>query len=246
MDVFEKFNIITKNNERLYIEDLSIRDYTLEGSTPVSMKIGDERISARAWGKLLFKITEYLQKHHPKTKEELLDFRTEWSKACPFSLEKKSNFQPFLDDIYINLNHTALHSVWLIQDLLNFFGENIEDCTLLIKRPPTIEPEEVRAFVIETMKRKFSFYLTERKMSDDQVAVVLRNMDYINSVLAKTAFGKTYFNFYLLDTPQYVSNIKSKFLKEVPFSNGWSEKKQAIAQRTLDRYTSFCGQYFKD
>ena len=54
------------------------------------------------------------------------------------------------DNLYINTNHTAVHSVWLIQDLLDFYCVDKENVTLLIKRPPSIEPQEVKDYITNT------------------------------------------------------------------------------------------------
>ena len=81
MNVFEKYGVILKNKERFYTESLSERDYYLEGATPVYLMIDDNFISDHSWNGIVPKIANYLQKKSPKKLDELLEYRTNWSKT---------------------------------------------------------------------------------------------------------------------------------------------------------------------
>lgn len=243
MNIFEKYNILLRGNERFYTEDLNERDYVLEGATPVYIMIDDKYLSERSWIGLIPKLAIYLQSKSPKTSEELISYRTGWTKTPMFTTEKRINFQPIFDNLYINTNHTAVHSVWLIQDLLDFYCVDKTNITFLIKRPPSIEPQEVRDYVKTEIKMHFSDYLRSKKMDQISIEKVINGIEIMNKYLAM--ISKSYYDFFLLDNTYTISNYKSKFLKDCSKYVQWSEKQMTAVKRYLDLYTKFCGTFFK-
>ena len=101
MNIFEKHNILLRGNERFYIEDLNERDYVLEGATPIYIMIDDKYLSERSWIGLIPKLALHLQSKSPKSKEELISYRTGWTKTPMYTAEKRINFQPIFDNLYI-------------------------------------------------------------------------------------------------------------------------------------------------
>ena len=243
MTILEKHNIILKGNERFYIENLNERDFVLEGATPVYLLIDDKYISERSWIGIIPKLAIFLQSKNTKTKQELLNYRTEWTKSQIFSEDKRINFKPVFDGLYINTNMTAVHSVWLIQDLLLLFGEDISKVTLLIKRPPSIEPKEVRDYVKSEIKMHFADYLRAKKMDQESITKVISGIETMNKYLAK--ISKPYCDFYLLDNTYTIANYKSRFIKDCSKYVNWTEKQMLLVKKYLDLFTSFCGKYFR-
>ena len=243
MNVYEKYGVVVKNKERFYVETLYERDYLLEGATPVYLLINDIYISDRTWIGLLPKIANYLQKKYSKSVDELLSFRTQWSKQAVFSDVEKINYSLAFDRVYLNTNHTAIHSVWLIQDLLDYFGVNKEMTTLLIKRPPSIEPKEVKDFVKQQVKEEFKSFLIDKKLEEKAINNVINGIEILNTYLQKIT--KTYNDFYLLDNSLVFANCKSRLLKNIHKYVSWNEKQLTAAKKMLDLYTMFSAKYFK-
>lgn len=242
MSLYDKYNIVLTNNERFYVESLTERNFVLDGATPIYLMVGDTYLSERSWIGLIPKIAIHFQKLNPKSPEELLEYRTPWSKTQIFTYEKKTNYSPVFDSMYINTNHTSVHSMWLIQDLIKFYNIDPNECTMLIKKPPLIEPKEVIDHVLEYVRGHFIDFLREKKLDKETIERVTKGMDFINKIQAK--LNKNYYNFYLLDNPYNVANHKSRFLKDYKKAIDWDEKQLSIAKKYLDLYTDFCNGYF--
>lgn len=242
MTIYEKYNILLKGRERFYIEDLRERDFVLEGATPVYILIKDKYISERSWVAFLPKLASYLQSINHIDKELLLNYKTTWSKSSIYSTEKRINYKHIFDDLYINTNHTAIHSVWLIQDLLIFYGVDIAQVTLVIKRPPSIEPVEVKNYIKKEMKEMFASYLYGKKIDVDKISVIVNNIEALNKLLGK--MSKSYDDFFLFDNSNALSNYKSKLLKSCEESMLCNEKQLLTIKKHLNLFTNFCSVYF--
>jgi len=242
MNVFEKYGVIEKSRERFYKENLLDRDYYLEGTTPVYLMIDDVFISDRTWVGIIPKIALYLQNKDPKNLDVLLEFRTSWSKAQIYSCEPRTNYSPVFDGLFINTNHTALHSVWFIQDLLDFYLIDKKNTYLLIKRPPSIEPKEVKDYVKNVIKECFYDYLKEKKYDDAMIIRIIKGIESLNKFLV--GISKTYNDFYLFDNTLVLANYKSRLLKEINNFSNWADTQKQTAKKYLDIYTGFCTTYF--
>lgn len=157
-------------------------------------------------------------------------------------MEPKTNYSPIFDGLFINTNHTALHSVWFIQDLLDFYLVNKEDTYLLIKRPPSIEPKEVKQYVKNEIKQCFFEYLKEKEYDDNFANKVIKGIESLNKFLL--GISKTYNDFFLFDNTLVLSNYKSRLLKEINNNPNWNEAQTQTAKKYLDIYTCFCTSYF--
>lgn len=242
MNVFEKYGVILKNKERFYTESLSERDYYLEGATPVYLMIDDNFISDHSWNGIVPKIANYLQKKSPKKLDELLEYRTNWSKTQVFSVEKKTNYSPIFNNLFINTNHTSLHSVWLIQDILNFYSIDKNGTYLLIKKPPAIEPKEIKEFVKGEIKNCFIEYLKNKKYDEFKIKKVVNGIELLNKYLFN--ISKSFNDFYLFDNPITLSNYKSRLLKDIRKYVNINERQMKTIKKYLDIYTIFCTDYF--
>ncbi len=156
-EVFE--NVVFDGKRRYYIEDLTERDYSLENTTPYQLDILGRAIEEHSWGNLLCRTTELLLDLFPEYREKLLEFKCPWTKAQMFSLEEKTNYKPINGGFYINCNHTALHSCWFLQDLLDYFKIDKSSVSFLIHRPSSAEPKKVKDYVEQRFKRNFADYI---------------------------------------------------------------------------------------
>ena len=112
MELFDKYNIVFKNKQRYYVESLIDRDFNLEYSTPYYFSCGTKVIKEKSWANIITRIVNYLQSCFSVSEETLLNFRTNWSKSAIFSKEKRTNFAEISNGLFVNVNHTAVHSVW--------------------------------------------------------------------------------------------------------------------------------------
>lgn len=246
MSIYDDNGVILKGKERFYNESLTERDFNLEGCTPIYLLIDGDYVSDRAWIGMLPKIFNYLQRRNPKDIDELLNYRTKWTKTPIFSITKRTNFSPTYNGLYMNTNHTALHSMWVVQDILAYYQADFSTASFVIKRPPSAEPKEVRDLVKEENKRAFGEYLYENGYSEERTRQLIEFIESANLVLQK--ISKFYNDFYLLDNPLTLSNYKSRYLREIPkyYMPKDQEAAYAIAKESLDAYSTFFGNYFRN
>lgn len=211
-EVFE--NVVFFKKRRYYIEDLTVRDFSLENTTPYQIKIGDTIIEEHAWVKLLCEVTKYLLKESPKTNEELLNFSCHWTKTKMFATEKKTNFKIIYEGLYLNCNHTALHSCWLLQNILDLFSIDKSSVYFLIHRPCGAEPANVKEYIEKRFIRCFLDYLmVDRNINDCDALDVIKSFEYINKLLASVS--KSYTNFFLFDDNATLQNYSKKVEDEI-------------------------------
>ena len=238
MELFDKYNIVLKDKQRYYVESLTERDFSLECSTPYYFSNKAKVIKEKSWVNIIVKIANYLYTEKAIEKETLINYRTSWSKSAMFSVEKRTNFLKIDCGLYINVNHSAEHSVWLIQDLLDLFKINKNDCRLVIKRPPFCEPKEVVDYIEREMHSGFIQFLTDHKKIERERAIkIANNIIILNKYLAK--MSKAYNNFYLFDNVQYLLNYKAKFFKVLPKHVRFSEKQVCLCHMYLDYLTEY-------
>lgn len=239
-EVFE--NVVFDGKRRYYIEDLIERDYSLENTTPYQLDILGRAIEEHSWGNLLYRTTELLLDLFPEYREKLLEFKCPWTKAQMFSLEEKTNYKPINGGFYINCNHTALHSCWFLQDLLDYFKIDKSSVSFLIHRPSSAEPKKVKDYVEQRFKRNFADYIKIHYQKDAEYAdKVIRMIEkYLNPMLIK--ISKSYTNLFLFDDNATASNYIKK-IREMIDGNYRMEDK---AKKALNRYLNYLQQYYKE
>ena len=239
-EVFKKYNIFLFGTERIYSQSLIERDYDLENTIPYFLIIDNRlRLTFKAWTTTIIEIVTYLQKYYPLPLEELYNFRTKWSKAQIFGPNKFiANCKQIDNNLFVSVNFTALHSLWFIQDILQFYKIDLSTCHLLIHRPPSAEPKEVQNIVSKVVKESFTSYLVDEKnKSADFAKKVVDNFKYFNKVLFQ--ISKSKYDFFLIDSASTLSNYKSRVLIDYKKYTVWSEKQLKIAKECLDYYTDF-------
>ena len=214
-DLIKKYNLTFVNGDRVYIIDLKTNDFLFENTTPFYFKYDNDEIYCSSWKNLLPKVFSILNNKFPKTEATLLEIKNDWGKQDVFSKIKLSNYVSVTPNIYMNCNHTSLHSFKTLQLLLNEYKINFEECVFVIKRQPCAEPKEVKEFYLNETKNKFKFYLKYVKnLSDSSVEIVLKNIDIINkNHLQKLSKG--YSDFYLIQNPQIFLNYMYKIVEDI-------------------------------
>lgn len=237
-ELFKKYNLFFDGKKRKYVYPLPEKLFDMEYTTPLSITIGNDVLKVSSWGELITELIKYLLSFYPKNVDDLLKYKTKWSNAYIFSNEKKINHVEIRPDLFVNLNHTALHSCWLVVDLLTFFNIDFSLCKLVIHRMPKAEPEEVRNFIRKNAKEDFRKYLVRYKLfSDEKIAKIIKNIDYLNNVFAKRHSG--YDDLYLFDDALLFSTSKSKFIPEFAKTTNDYEKNSVLAKKYLDYLSDF-------
>ncbi len=234
-------NIVFSGLRRYYVEDLTQRDFLLEGSTPYQIELCGMVLQDNSWGNFLCKVALLLLDKFPEKKEQVLDFRTQWTKTAMFTTVKKTNAKPLNENLYLNCNHTALHSCWLLQDLLDFFNIEKSSVKFLIHRPSSIEPVPVREHIEKLFVMGFKEYLKRVRDYDEEkcektVGVIYK---YLNPALC--TISKSYTNLFLFDDTATLANYVKKIKDNIEGSVKFDPK----AKKVLNKYLNFLWDYYK-
>ena len=253
-ELFAKYNCLTDGFKRNYSMSVNERRYDMESTEPVELSIHVDRswdyqdddsksytihrFTNNSWLRLIEAVALYLQEKAPKSKEELLAFRTEWSDAAIFTdYNAFANMVEF-GDIYLSVNFTATHSSWIIGDLLEFYGVAKHGCDLIYHRVPTSEPEEIRNYVEELRKKEFKGFLMNNKQLDEEKADrIVNSFKAFNKMLSRMAYN--FGNFFLLDNTTILSNLKSKLMIDIDKYAALTDKQKNSMKKYLDYYTDY-------
>lgn len=213
-DLFKKYRMeISSNGQHYYDENLMERDYSLECTTPIKFIHNAFCIENGSWKNIMPAIVNYLFFISSKSKEEALNLRTNWTKQAYFYEGNiKSNLILLDNGLYLNGNFTAAHSVWCLQDLLDFFEIPRNECTLIIHRPSNAEPIEIREYFRKERQEKFKIYLnTLYQYDDERCKKIIDNIDYLSKKYLST-FSTSYDDFFLFDSYSTFLNYKARML----------------------------------
>ena len=239
-EVFE--DVVFEGKRRYYIEDLTIRDYSLENTTPYQLDIMGNIIDEHSWGAMLSKVSNLLLNLFPDYNEKILSFQCKWSKQLMYSLEQKTNYKVVKEGLYINVNHTALHSCWFLQDLLEFFNIDLSKVHFLIHRPSSAEPQRVKDYIEQRFKKNFSYFICNvyKKPEEYSNKVISVFEKYLNPML-KT-ISKSYTNFFLFDDNATLYNYVKKVREKISSSMKFDDK----AKKVLNKYLDYLVKYYKE
>ena len=256
-ELFKKYNILTDGLQRRYVINAFERKYDLDYVTPIEIGIlvpneWEQTISDagivykgsyhkvfenRSWVQILKELVIYLQSKEPKTKEDLIAYRTDWSKAAIFSASKTiDNMVEIEDGLFFSVNYTATHSTWIIGDLLSFYG--IKYGYIVVHRTPAAEPKEIREVVGRIRREEFKEYLCLHcGKTEERADKIVKNFETLNKILNK--MGTSYNDFFLFDETLALSNYKAKLLKDLYKYVSWDDKQIKVVQTYLDYLTNF-------
>ncbi len=239
--MIETNNVIFEGKRRYYVEDLSQRDYFLESTTPYKLEFKDYCLNETSWGELLRNFTYLLLTLYPEFDKKILEFRCPWSKQVMFASEQKTNYKLVNEHLYINCNHTALHSCWFLQDLIDFFQIDRSEVRLLIHRPPVAEPKEFKQTLEKHFKVEFIEFLKYGYDKDETYGQsVIEKIDkYLNPMLRK--ISKSYTSLFLFDDFTTASSYIYK-IKDIIIQNSAINEK---VQKVLIKYLKYLLEYYK-
>lgn len=221
-------SLILKGTKRYYFENLANRDYTLENTTPYMVTIFDKVIEEHSWGKMLVKVVDLMLERIRKSREELLSFRTNWSKKAIFTIENKVNHKLLRCGLFFNCNHTAQHSCWLLQDVLDFLLIDKTTVQLIIHRAPASEPKDIKQYIKKEFKNGFRRYLLEiYQKTEDEIETIIEAIDQVlNKVLQKES--RSYNDLFLFDEYAYAYNYCQKVKKYLELNLSCKDRSKYI------------------
>ena len=226
--------IVLAGIRHLYFEDLTERDYTLENTTPYYFEILGNVFTDHSWGILLCNVSKYLFELYPEYLTTAFDFRCPWSKQAMFSDTDHTNYKKVCEGIFVNVNHTALHSCWLLQDLLDFFHVDKDSVLLLLNRPSGAESPKVREFFSIRIKKGFSTYLVKKHgKTQESTETIIRIIEKnLNPRLKR--ISKSYIDFFLFDDLTMYTNYMNKVKDLIRTDMRLTDKQKRILNKCLD------------
>lgn len=235
------YEIIFQANKRYYVENIIERKHNYEFTTPYSLKINDDvTIMETKWIDLIAKVAYYLVSTNKVDEKKLLEYHTDWTSSDIFSSEKKTNHKLVKENLYLNCNHTALHSVWLIRDLLCLYEYDLSNVVLTIHRPTGAEPKEVCNYFIEEFNKGFKEFLKQKyHKSDDAINTILNNISVIMNKRLNF-LSKSYIDFRIFDDKYTLSNYVSLFNKHLDKDLNLNQD----SKDSIKRYLKYIQEYY--
>ncbi len=227
--------IIFENGKRYYKEDLSKRDYSLENTTPYKLIYGSYVFEETAWLQLIRALAMALYLESGISSSALIsNFQCKWSKQKMFTSYNVVNFRKIDSNLYVNCNHTAIHSCWLIQDMFQFFNVDLNTIKFYIHRPPSAEPREARKYFVKKFENNFTqFLVMKHSKTNEDCQKILQNITaYINPILCR--LSSSYNDVRLFENPSIASIYLNKLFENVP--NFFKSPKSQFVLRKQLRY----------
>lgn len=237
-DFLKEKGIELRGMLRIYILDLTNREYTLDSFRPFELHIDDKVIEEATWNRLIIRVCNYLINKYKISEKSMLDCEANWSKAPIFLEEPYSEAHFKLDNnLHINLNRTCTHLVWTLIEIFKLFSFDYSKCKLYVRIPQYREKEDVRNHFYNSNKSKFFNYLVdELKISTQKSESIIQSIITIDELLGN--FNHRIISIFLFDDKQEYSNFKSRF--RVYISKRVKNDKQRII---IDNVLTFYGKY---
>lgn len=236
----KKYGIVFVKSKRYYYEDLSEKHYNLECTTPFSLEFDGRYFVTSSWKQLLVEVMSHLLEKDPNKKDLLLEYKYEWNGKQPFWSTEEKHREKVGDGIYLLCNLSALHSCWLLREMLAEFGIDLKKCKFIIYRPPFSEPAECRQFYELKTKNAFKYYYVKLlKHSEERTEQVLRNIEKLNKIMPM--FTEAYDNLFLITDNNIYATYKSKLLDYIRYNMHSNDKNIEIA----NKYLTILGDFYK-
>lgn len=235
----EKYNIKYIDRIRCYKFDLSLRQFNLDYCSPRELIIDDKSIFETSWIHMLERLINYLVHKHSLEKEKLLEFRVEWTNREIFQENKEtiSFYGPLENGLYFDGNHSSTHLLWIIQDILVYFGELVNEIHLYVKIPVLKEEKEVVKYFKEKSLEMLIFFLKNRLNFDSvKLEGFIKNFYKVDKVFEK--LFKNQVSLLLMETKLIYSTYKSRFLEQLRNNQGFLKYEKTFTY-VLDCLTLF-------
>lgn len=182
---------------------------------------------------MLVKLFKYLQEKHPKTKDELLEYRTDWTRAAIFRTEKTTTNSVLVDEnLWMSHNFTGSHYVWIIQDLLKFFYPNLDNYTFTIRVPSLNEPEEIKQYFKNDIIEKFKAFLREKGKNVNSISTIIKNIEKVNAILQEMNIATN--DFFLIDDLVIFKCTKARVFEYLRKRQMMNDDQIGIANHSLN------------
>ncbi len=238
--LFDKYHVSFERKQRFYRQDLTERSFDLECTTPHRLTVDGKQFEQHAWGELIKALFNYLFDAHPSKIRTATNFEAGWSKQPIITREKRTNAKQLASGLWVNCNHTALHSCWLIQDILDYFDIPLDSVEMIIKRPPAAEPIDLRISLKADVKKSFSLYLRNLGKEEDVAETIINNIErFLNPILA--SISKAYNDLFLFDSVQNYYNYEVKVAQWVNERTTFNDKNKQV----LVRYLRYLREFYK-
>ena len=236
MTLEEKYKIHFIDGRRYYECDMTNMLPDVEYSVPFYFRWKDLVIKKGSWSNFTLTLVTELDKRFPHDKQWYLSLSYSWSKTRPFSETPKVNHYQF-KDIYLNINHTASHSLMSIQVILQAFGIDLKDCFLLISRHSVREPKEVKEYIKqENIKQFTKMLLVLFQQKPKNIDTIIKNVDFLSGELVKR--NVAFDDFLLFDDLYYFLNYKDAIYKDL-------SKRMPLKIKTITKTFNFLTSFYK-
>lgn len=231
------------NSKRFYNIDLTERRYDFEHTSPYLFRMSKHEIKNNSWSGMLYEIACLLNEIDPKSRNELLMIKCDWGTQAVFSEQNKSNFKKFKHELYINLNHTAIHAMWTIQLLLKEWSIPLENCEMYIHRmPKSEEPEIIEYYTRKTISGLKQHMEFTTALSKEIIEKYIQFLRVINDKLCPKVFKKSaYNNILVVDEFYLFENMRKKLEDYINIVFSEKESRRKNTQQALE----YLRQYYK-
>lgn len=223
----EKYNIEYVYGKRYYVEDLTKRSFNYEYTTPFMFVMNDKTYFESSWKQMILKITSVLVEESNIPKSQFLELKNDWGNQDVFSETSHKNYEILPNGLYMNLNHNAVHDMWTLQLILQFFNVDLSLCKLLIKRNGVSEPEECRKYFRIEAKGGFKRYLNIENVSEIRIETFIKNIDILNKYMPYVS--KSHDDLWLFDDPNTYYNYRVELINFLIKKNVLCDQKKVNA-----------------
>jgi len=208
----EKYGIYIFGTQRYYKSDFTKKEYTFEHSSPFIYHIDDTEYPISNWGDFVEFTSKYLFNKYPETIHP--GFGVKWSNRPVFSSDPTIFVWPrkVSETLYVDVNLTAVHMVWLVQDMLDACGYDLSKTFVYYRKRPTEEPEEVKKHYIDKNKALLKEYLMfQRSRSEVEAKKIIGVLELLDQRLKK--YKENFESLFLFNDGQAFSCFKTNYLQ---------------------------------
>ena len=245
MSIEEKYSIVYIENERYYSFDFSENRIDLEHTTPRFLKIDGKIMEEHSWGRLIVMFCDYLIAKMNIVNDTLINFVGTWSDKPIFVPIKRSRTDFELKcGLFVNTNHTSIHSFRLIRELLIWQNYNIRECSVVMKKSGISECKEVQEYFISQNLNYFSEFLHEEYLVE-KYPLIEKHVSYLRNLDIKLTdkIMHSAYSLFLIDNLFTMSRYKYDFLEYVKCKVRLTQTQYNHLENLLNLYYKYLKNY---